>query len=81
MIQPAERLKSVSEYYFSRKGKEVARLNAEGKDIISLAIGSPDMPPSPQTIETLQRSTEAECTRLSTHYRHSRTTRSHGRVL
>jgi len=53
MIQPAERLNSVSEYYFSRKLKEVAQMNAEGKDIISLAIGSPDMPPSPQTIERL----------------------------
>ena len=54
-IQPADRLSCVQEYYFSRKGKEVARLNAEGKDIISLAIGSPDMPPSPETIETLCR--------------------------
>ncbi len=53
MIQPAERLSLVSEYYFSRKLKEVAKLNADGKDIISLAIGSPDMPPSPQTIEKL----------------------------
>jgi len=52
-IQPANRLQQVTEYYFSRKLKEVARLNAEGLDIISLAIGSPDMPPSPQTIETL----------------------------
>ncbi len=52
-IRPAERLSSVQEYYFSVKLKEVARMNAEGKDIISLAIGSPDMPPSPQTIETL----------------------------
>ncbi len=52
-IRPAERLASVNEYYFSRKGKEVARLNAQGKDIISLAIGSPDMPPSPRTVETL----------------------------
>ena len=52
-IQPAERLSLVQEYYFSRKLKEVARLNAEGKDIISLAIGSPDMPPSEQTIEKL----------------------------
>ena len=43
----------VSEYYFSRKLKEVAQMNAEGKDIISLAIGSPDMPPSEQTIEKL----------------------------
>ena len=53
MIQPAERLNNVQEYYFSRKLKEVARMNAEGKDIISLAIGSPDMPPSPETIEKL----------------------------
>ena len=52
-IEPAERLSLVSEYYFSRKLKEVAQLNAEGKDIISLAIGSPDMPPSEQTIEKL----------------------------
>lgn len=53
MIQPADRLSLVQEYYFSRKLKEVAQMNAEGKDIISLAIGSPDMPPSPQTVETL----------------------------
>lgn len=54
-IKPADRLASVSEYYFSRKGKEIARLNAEGKDIVSLAIGSPDMPPSDATVETLCR--------------------------
>lgn len=52
-IQPADRLSSVSEYYFSRKLKEVARMNAEGKDIVSLAIGSPDMPPSKATIDKL----------------------------
>ncbi len=52
-IVPADRLSLVQEYYFSRKLKEVAQMNAEGKDIISLAIGSPDMPPSSQTIEKL----------------------------
>lgn len=52
-IKPAERVSAVSEYYFSRKLKEVARLNAEGKDIISLAIGSPDMPPSEAAINKL----------------------------
>ena len=52
-IKPANRLSAVAEYYFSRKLKEIARLNAEGKDIISLAIGSPDMPPSRQTIDKL----------------------------
>ena len=52
-IEPADRLGLVSEYYFSRKLKEVAQMNAEGKDIISLAIGSPDMPPSEKAIEKL----------------------------
>ena len=52
-IRPADRLSAVSEYYFSRKLKEVAKLNAEGKDIISLAIGSPDMPPSKATVDKL----------------------------
>lgn len=52
-IKPAERISAVSEYYFSRKLKEVAKLNAEGKDIISLAIGSPDMPPSEAAINKL----------------------------
>ena len=54
-FSPADRLKSVNEYYFSRKGKEIARLNAEGKDIVSLAIGSPDMPPSQATVDELCR--------------------------
>jgi aminotransferase, class I/II len=53
MIQPAKRVQEVQEYYFSRKLKEVEKMNAEGKDIISLAIGSPDMPPSKQTVDKL----------------------------
>ena len=52
-IQPAKRLNNVSEYYFSKKLKEVADLNAAGKKIISLGIGSPDLPPSAETIEAL----------------------------
>ena len=52
-MKPASRVDSIQEYYFSRKLKEVAKLNAEGKDIISLAIGSPYMPPSKQTIDKL----------------------------
>ena len=52
-IQPAKRLDNVSEYYFSKKLKEVADLNAAGKNIISLGIGSPDLPPSAETIEAL----------------------------
>ncbi len=52
-IQPANRLNQVSEYYFSRKLKEIAELNTQGKNIISLGVGSPDLPPSSATIETL----------------------------
>jgi aspartate/methionine/tyrosine aminotransferase len=52
-ISPANRLSSVSEYYFSRKLKEVAAMNAAGKGVISLGVGSPDMPPSEDTVETL----------------------------
>lgn len=52
-IQPADRLANVSEYYFSRKLKEVAQMNAEGKNVISLGIGSPDMPPSEETVNVL----------------------------
>ncbi len=54
-ICPADRLSGVSEYYFSKKLKEVAQMNAEGKDVISLGIGSPDMPPSEETVATLCR--------------------------
>ncbi|MCD8293055.1 MAG: aminotransferase class I/II-fold pyridoxal phosphate-dependent enzyme [Prevotellaceae bacterium] len=52
-IAPARRLETVSEYYFSRKLKEVAQMNAQGKDVISLGVGSPDMPPSKAAIDTL----------------------------
>lgn len=52
-VKPADRLSAVQEYYFSRKLKEVAMLNVQGQDIISLAIGSPDMPPSKQTVDKL----------------------------
>lgn len=52
-FRPAKRLEAVTEYYFSRKLKEVARMNAEGASVISLAIGSPDMPPSDATVEKL----------------------------
>jgi len=52
-IVPANRLNSVSEYYFSKKLKEVAEMNAQGKNVISLGIGSPDLPPSAATIKAL----------------------------
>lgn len=52
-IKPAKRLDAISEYYFSKKLKEVAAMNAAGKNVISLGIGSPDLPPSQSTIDIL----------------------------
>ena len=55
-IIPAERLNSISEYYFSTKLKEIADMNARGMNVISLGIGSPDLPPSIETVEALCQS-------------------------
>lgn len=52
-INPADRILNIQEYYFSKKLREVAQLNAEGKDIISLGIGSPDRMPSQAAVEAL----------------------------
>src|SRR5665647_2841780 len=56
LIKPAERLSSISEYYFSTKLKEVAEMNAKGMNVISLGIGSPDLPPSKETVVALCKS-------------------------
>ena len=53
MISTADRLSKISEYYFSRKLKEIDDLNKQGKQIINLGIGSPDPPPHPEVIKTL----------------------------
>ncbi len=52
MIQ-ANRLNQVTEYYFSSKLQEVRSLEAQGKPIINLGIGSPDLPPPPEVIKGL----------------------------
>ena len=54
MIQTAKRLDSVQEYYFSRKLKEVRQLMSEGKPIINMGIGSPDLAPHSSVIEAIQ---------------------------
>ena len=53
MIQKADRLSNVKEYYFSKKLREVAALRKEGKQIINMAIGSPDLPPPDAVIKAL----------------------------
>ncbi len=61
-IKPADRLATVQEYYFSRKLKEVAEMNAAGKDVISLGVGSPDQPPSHEAREVLCTETHKDNT-------------------
>ena len=56
MSSVARRLHTVEEYYFSRKLKEVRALLADGKPVINLGIGSPDLPPPPQVVEALNTS-------------------------
>lgn len=53
MIQKADRLSNVKEYYFSKKLREVDALRKEGKEIINMAIGSPDLPPPNAVIKAL----------------------------
>ncbi|MBD5308158.1 MAG: aminotransferase class I/II-fold pyridoxal phosphate-dependent enzyme [Bacteroides sp.] len=61
-IVPADRVATIKEYYFSRKLREVAQLNAQGLDIISLGIGGPDRPPHPEVISTLAESARRDDT-------------------
>jgi LL-diaminopimelate aminotransferase len=56
MIKTAKRLETVQEYYFSRKLKEVRQLLSEGKPIINMGIGSPDLAPHSSVIEAIQKS-------------------------
>jgi aspartate/methionine/tyrosine aminotransferase len=55
MIATANRLKSINEYYFSQKLKEVRQLILDGKPIINMGIGSPDLAPSDKVILAIQK--------------------------
>ncbi|GAA0886832.1 aminotransferase class I/II-fold pyridoxal phosphate-dependent enzyme [Sphingobacterium siyangense subsp. cladoniae] len=52
-IDVAKRLQHTEEYYFSKKLREIDELNKQGARVINLGIGSPDLPPHPEVIETL----------------------------
>lgn len=58
MIQKADRLNNVKEYYFSMKLREVAALRNAGKPVINIAIGSPDLHPSTKVIEAIKNAVE-----------------------
>ncbi|MEK7253450.1 MAG: aminotransferase class I/II-fold pyridoxal phosphate-dependent enzyme [Bacteroidota bacterium] len=52
-LKTAARLDGISEYYFSQKLAEIARLRQQGHPVLNLGIGSPDLPPPPAAAETL----------------------------
>jgi aspartate/methionine/tyrosine aminotransferase len=53
IVKPAVRTESVQEYYFSQKLEQIAKMRSEGLDVINLGIGSPDQPPSENTVSAL----------------------------
>ncbi len=53
-ITTSKRLEGIGEYYFSQKLREIEELNKQGKNILNLGIGSPDLPPHPDVIRVLQ---------------------------
>ena len=55
MVKTSKRLEGIGEYYFSQKLREIEELNRQGKNIINLGIGSPDLPPHPEVINVLQK--------------------------
>ena len=59
-IIPADRVAEIKEYYFSAKLRELAKLNAEGADIISLGIGGPDRAPHESVITVLRKEATKE---------------------
>ena len=55
MIKHSERLDRITEYYFSKKLREVKSLRDQGQDIINLGIGSPDLKPPKSSLENLTK--------------------------
>jgi len=53
-VKPADRTKSVQEYYFSAKLRQIAMMRQSGIDVINLGIGSPDLPPPPSAVQKIR---------------------------
>lgn len=55
-IERSHRLDGIGEYYFSRKLREISEIEAAtGRQIIRLAMGSPDLPPHQSVIDRLSK--------------------------
>ena len=62
-IEPAERVKMFKPYFFASLGKKIAKMRSEGRDIIRIDVGSPDLPPADFIIKKLQ----SEAQKTTTH--------------
>ena len=70
-MDTAKRLDGIGEYYFSQKLREIDAMNKEGKNVISLGIGSPDLPPHPDVIKVLQEESAKPNTHAYQNYKGS----------
>lgn len=70
-METAKRLDGIGEYYFSQKLREIDNMNGEGKNVISLGIGSPDLPPHPEVIKVLQEESAKPTTHAYQSYKGS----------
>jgi len=70
-MNTAKRLEGIGEYYFSKKLREIESLNLDGKNIISLGIGSPDQPPHPDVIRILHEESSKPTTHAYQSYKGS----------
>ena len=75
-MEIAKRLEGVGEYYFSQKLREIDGMNKAGKNVINLGIGSPDLPPHPDVIKTLQEEAAKPNTHAYQNYKGSPVLRS-----
>ncbi|MBC7652415.1 MAG: aminotransferase class I/II-fold pyridoxal phosphate-dependent enzyme [Deinococcales bacterium] len=71
MVTTSKRLEGIGEYYFSQKLREIDELNKQGKNIINLGIGSPDLPPHPDVIKVLQEEAAKPTTHAYQNYKGS----------
>jgi aspartate/methionine/tyrosine aminotransferase len=70
-ITTSKRLEGIGEYYFSQKLREIDELNKQGKNIINLGIGSPDLPPHPAVVKVLQEESAKPNTHAYQNYKGS----------
>jgi LL-diaminopimelate aminotransferase len=70
-MNTAKRLDGIGEYYFSKKLREIEELNRQGKNIISLGIGSPDQAPHPDVIRILHEESSKNDTHAYQSYKGS----------